>query len=161
MKMKFIWGIFLLLVLSTVTHLQAQVVVKAGITNQQDNTWRELLAGYGFVLSQGYTENFFGESSVTLGIAAGVESDDNELSPKLSIGLNTGGLLSLTSSLNLNYYQEREQKMGLTPEIGVAFIKVLHVTYGYQFNSTRKGGREGSPHRISFFLTIPLTRNTK
>ena len=155
-QMRFLLITGILLSLGYCTHLQAQPVIKLGITSQDRNTWREIMVGYGFDLSDNNPLDFFGVESTSLGIALGIESDDNELSPKLSVGLNTGGPFSLTGSLNVNYFHEREQKFAFTPEIGGALLKLLHVTYGYRFNSIRRDGSQGNPHRLSFFLTVPL-----
>ncbi|OJJ14815.1 hypothetical protein BKI52_40360 [marine bacterium AO1-C] len=155
-QMRFLLITGLLLGLECYNHTQAQPVIKLGITPQDGQTWREIMVGYGFELSDSSPYDFFGIESVTLGVAAGIESNDNELSPKVSVGLNTGGPFSLTTSLNINYFGQREQKFAFTPEVGGALLKLLHVTYGYRFNSFRRDGSRGTPHRLSFFLTIPL-----
>jgi len=154
MKLLLITGV--LLSLGYYAHTYAQPVVKAGITSQGRNTWREIMVGYGFNLSENKPLDFFGVESTSLGVALGIESDDSELSPKLSVGFNTGGPFSFTGGISVNYFRERDQKLAFTPEVGGALLKLLHVTYGYRFNSFRSDGSRGTPHRLSFFLTVPL-----
>ncbi len=153
---RFLLTVGILFGLGYYTPNQAQVVLKPGITSQDGQTWHEILVGYGFILSEGYATDYTGIYAVTLGVGAGIETNDLETSPKISVGINTGGPFSITGSLNVNYFAQRDQKLAFTPEIGGALMKLLHITYGYRFNTVRESGKRSNPHRFSFFLTIPM-----
>lgn len=125
-------------------------VVKLGMSSVDHKEWGELLFGYGSFDSNSL---IWGPS---IGLAAGFEFAHKEFSPKVSLGATWSAIF--TTSLNVNYHHRRGQRFVFTPEIGINALKVLHLTYGYQFNqvSFEEGNPNVSKHRLSFFITIPI-----
>lgn len=125
-------------------------VLKLGTSTMDNQQWGELMYGAGNVFGGG-----FGILSPTLGIAGGLEFTTQEISPKISLGTTWG--LIFTTSLNVNYYPKRAHRVVFTPEMGINVLKLIHVTYGYQFNqaSLEEGRTDISKHRLSVFVTIP------
>lgn len=123
-------------------------VLKIGTTRLDDNRWLEVLVGVG-------TYNDYHIIGPNIGIAAGVEIGGDEVSPKVSLGTTWGYIF--TTSLNLNYYPKRNNRVVFTPEIGLNIAKLFHFTYGYQVNQVARfeGGVTPTRHRFSVFITIP------
>lgn len=123
-------------------------VLKIGTTQLDDNRWVEVLAGIG-------TYDISSIIAPNIGIAAGVEIGGDEVSPKISLGTTWGYIF--TTSLNLNYYPKRNNRVVFTPEIGLNIVKLFHFTYGYQVNQVARfeGGVSPTRHRFSVFITIP------
>ena len=128
-------------------------LIKIGASRMENQLWGELMLGLGTYAIYDALE------ASTFGFAGGFEWRPGEFSPKLSLGAAMGGALAPTASMNVNYYHKR-QNLVFTPEIGLNLIKVLHITYGYQFNRAAENPdvpRDNSKnHRVSIFLTIPL-----
>ncbi|OJJ14816.1 hypothetical protein BKI52_40365 [marine bacterium AO1-C] len=135
------------------SSLQAQnvSVIKLGTSNVNNNQWGEVLYGVGNIPG-----NELGMFESSWGVAGGFEFSGREIVPKVSLGATWG--LIFTTSLNLSYYPKRSHRIVFTPEIGLNLLKLVHVTYGYQFNqaSLYEGRNDVSKHRLSVFLTIPV-----
>lgn len=153
-KILYITVCLLTLQLFFIQPMKAQSihVLKLGISQVNNLQWGEAL--YGIGLTNLDNLKLLGPA---LGVAGGIEFHNQEVSPKISLGANWG--LVFTTSLNLNYYPQRGQRFVFTPEIGLNAVKILHITYGYQFNqvSPEESNTNQSRHRISLFLTLPLT----
>lgn len=146
-----LFALQLLLIHTTVA--QTTNVLKIGTSNVNNIQWGEVLYGIG----TSSMDDIDILRSAVVGIAGGIEFHSQEISPKISLGASWGFVF--TTSLNLNYYPKRGQRFVFTPEIGLNAVKILHVTYGYQFNqvSLEEGNTSLSRHRISVFLTLPLS----
>ena len=127
------------------------LITKIGISKVNNQNWGEFLLGVG--LNETDNENLLAPG---VGIAAGLEFRADEISPKISIG---GAAYFVTTSLNLNYYPLRQQRVVFTPEIGINLAKFIHFTYGYQFNQAplEMNNSRINPHRFSLYLTLPFT----
>lgn len=140
-----------------VKQSQAQyTVVKLGTSSVGSQQWGELLVGKSFTDNSGGGMMGTTGEGFAMGWAAGLEWTRSEVSPKVSLGAIIGEFV--TSSLNVNYFPKRDNRVVFTPEIGLSLGKVIHVTYGYQFNQVSL--KESNPHvnknRISVFLTMPF-----
>ncbi|OJJ14109.1 hypothetical protein BKI52_44085 [marine bacterium AO1-C] len=124
-----------------------------GINRMNESQWGEALVGVRFA----QYSNMPLTIRYLFSIAAGVEVNAEEISPKLSIGRLSRLLIT---SLNLNYFPKRNAPWTITPEVGLGytffrrFIKIpLNLTYGYQLPLAKNIDWQGR-HRFSLFLVL-------
>ncbi|OJJ22506.1 hypothetical protein BKI52_07445 [marine bacterium AO1-C] len=77
-----------------------------------------------------------------------------EVSPRINFTGIIAGFVS--ANLSISYRPFQKKSIILTPEIGVAIFRLIHLTYGYKFFDESDLQRH-----YSVFMAIPITPNQK